>query len=107
MKAYLDAHDAFVKWLDGAAECEPTAAEVEKALLGLAKCAASRGMTDVHWMFVMDGLIAHAKRKCHADGVDLPGSLFVPCSGERRNAWKISLLSGIWLWRLVHPFCSR
>jgi hypothetical protein len=64
MKTYLDAHDAFVKWLDGAAECEPTAAEVEKALLGLAKCAASRGMTDVHWMFVVDGLIAHAKRKC-------------------------------------------
>ena len=64
MKEYLEAHDAFVAWLNGAAECEPTAAEVEKALLGLARCAANRGMTDVHWMFVVDGLIAHAKRRC-------------------------------------------
>jgi len=64
MKEYLEAHDAFVTWLNGAAECEPTAAEVEKALLGLAQCAANRGMTDAHWMFVVDGLIAHAKRRC-------------------------------------------
>ena len=64
MIPYLEAHAAFVKWLDGAAECEPTAAEVERALLGLAKCAADRGMTDAHWMFVVDGLIAHAKRRC-------------------------------------------
>ena len=64
MKTYLEAHDAFVNWLNGAAECEPTAAEVEKALFRLAKCAADRGMTDVHWMFVVDGLIAHAKRQC-------------------------------------------
>ncbi len=64
MKEYLDAHDAFVQWLNGAAECEPTAAEVEKALLGLAECAANRGMTDTHWMFVIDGLVAHAKRRC-------------------------------------------
>lgn len=64
MKEYLEAHDAFINWLDGAAECEPTAAEVEQALLGLARCAASRGMTDAHWMFVVDGLIAHAKRRC-------------------------------------------
>jgi len=34
MKAYLRAHDGFVNWLDGAVECEPTAAEVEKALYG-------------------------------------------------------------------------
>jgi hypothetical protein len=64
MKPYLEAHDAFVEWLDGAAECEPTAAEVERALFGLAKCAADRGMTDLHWTFVVDGLIAHAKRRC-------------------------------------------
>jgi len=64
MQPYLEAHDAFVEWLNGAADCEPTAAEVERALLGLAKCAASRGMSDVHWTFVVDGLIAHAKRRC-------------------------------------------
>jgi hypothetical protein len=64
MQPYLEAHDAFVKWLDGAAECEPTAAEVERALFGLAKCAADRGMSDIHWTFVVDGLVAHTKRRC-------------------------------------------
>ncbi len=64
MRTYLDAHDAFVEWLNGAAECEPTAAEVEHAMLGLARCAAEQGMSDLHWMFVMDGLVAHAKRRC-------------------------------------------
>jgi hypothetical protein len=64
MQPYLEAHDAFVKWLDGAAECEPTAADVEHALRGLAKCAAARGMSDIHWTFVVDGLIAHARRLC-------------------------------------------
>ena len=57
MKEYLEAHDAFVQWLDGAAE-------VERALFGLAKCAADRGMSDVHWTLVVDCLIAHAKRRC-------------------------------------------
>jgi hypothetical protein len=71
MQPYLEAHDAVVRWLDGAAECEPTAAEVEQALLGLAKCAAARGMSDVHWTFVIDGLIAHAKRRCPKN-VELP-----------------------------------
>lgn len=64
MKPYLEAHDAFVEWLNGAAECEPTAAEVERAMLGLAKCAAERGMSEAHWTFVVDGLLAHAKRRC-------------------------------------------
>ena len=64
MKPYLEAHDAFVQWLDGAADCEPTAAEVERALFGLAKIAAERGMSDLHWTFVIDGLVAHAKRRC-------------------------------------------
>jgi hypothetical protein len=71
MKPYLEAHNAFVEWLDGAAECDPTAAEVERALFGLAKCAADRGMTDLHWTFVVDGLIAHAKRRC-PENSDLP-----------------------------------
>ena len=71
MQPYLEAHDAFVQWLDGAEECEPTAAEVERALFGLAKCAAARGMSDVHWTFVVDGLIAHAKRRCPENG-ELP-----------------------------------
>lgn len=30
MQSYLDAHTAFVNWLNGAAECEPTAEQVEK-----------------------------------------------------------------------------
>ena len=64
MNVYLQAHEAFVRWLDGAAECEPSAADVERALFGLAKCAAERGMTGIHWTFVVDGLIAHAKRQC-------------------------------------------
>lgn len=71
MKPYLEAHDAFVEWLDGASECEPTAAEVERAMFGLAKCAAERGMSEVHWTFVVDGLIAHAKRRC-PENPDLP-----------------------------------
>jgi hypothetical protein len=64
MKTYLDAHAAFVNWLDGAAQCEPTAAEVEKAMVALAARAADRGMSADHWRFVVDGLIAHARRKC-------------------------------------------
>lgn len=64
MQPYLDAHSAFVHWLDGDAHCDPTPAEVEHALLRLAECAASRGMSDDHWKFVVDGLIAHAKRLC-------------------------------------------
>jgi hypothetical protein len=71
LKPYLEAHDAFVEWLKGAAECEPTAAEVERALLGLAKRAADRGMTELHWTFVVDGLIAHAKRQC-PENAELP-----------------------------------
>ena len=64
MKPFLQAHEAFVEWLDGAADCEPTAADVERALFGLARVAAERGMSDFHWKFVVDGLIAHAKRRC-------------------------------------------
>ena len=69
MKRYLEAHEAFVSWLDGAAECEPTADEVEQQLWLLALCAADRGMSDAHWSFVVDGLIAHAKRRCPANAV--------------------------------------
>lgn len=74
MQPYLEAHDAFIEWLDGAADCEPTAAEVERALLGLAKCAARRGMSETHWVFVIDGLIAHAKRRCPGND-ELPGQV--------------------------------
>ena len=62
MLPYLEAHDAFVEWLQQ--HCDATAAEVERAILALAKCAAHRGMSDAHWTFVVDGLIAHAKRRC-------------------------------------------
>ncbi|HSX61806.1 MAG TPA: hypothetical protein VLF18_16565 [Tahibacter sp.] len=64
MHTYLEAPAAFVNWLDGAAECAPTAEQVEHAMFALAARAASRGMTDEHWLFVVDGLIAHAKRRC-------------------------------------------
>jgi hypothetical protein len=64
MKGYLEAHDAFVEWLEGAAGCAPTAVEVEHALFDLAQCAAERGMSEVHWAFVIDGLVAHARRRC-------------------------------------------
>lgn len=74
MLPYLEAHDAFVEWLNGASECEPTAADVEHALFGLARCAASRGMTQMHWTFVIDGLIAHAKRRC-PENAELPNYL--------------------------------
>jgi hypothetical protein len=74
MTPYLEAHNAFVEWLNGAAECEPTAADVERALFGLARCAADRGMSDIHWIFVVDGLIAHAKRRC-PDNAVLPDYL--------------------------------
>ena len=84
MKEYLEAHDAFVNWLNGAAECEPTAAEVEKALMGLAACAATRGMTDMHWMFVVDGLIAHAKRRC-PDNSKLPN--YIARGADFSKSW--------------------
>lgn len=71
MQHFLDAHAAFVNWLDGAAECEPTAAQVEEAMFVLAAKAAGRGMTGAHWQFVVDGLIAHAKRRCPTNA-DLP-----------------------------------
>lgn len=71
MKTYLDAHAAFVAWLDGAADCDPTAAEVERAMFALAARAADRGMTGDHWRFVVDGLIAHAKRRC-PENTELP-----------------------------------
>lgn len=64
MQTYLDAHAAFVNWLDGAAECDPTAEQVEQEMFALAAQAAHRGMTGAHWQFVVDGLIAHAKRRC-------------------------------------------
>ncbi len=64
MQRYMEAHEAFVNWLDGEAGCQPTPAEMERALLDLAKCAAHRGMSDVHWTFVVDGLVAHARRRC-------------------------------------------
>jgi hypothetical protein len=72
MRPFLEAQDAFVHWLDGpAVECQPTAAEVDHELRRLAACAADRGMSPTHWTFVVDGLIAHAKRRC-PENVDLP-----------------------------------
>jgi len=79
MKAYLAAHDSFISWLDQTAD-PPTTAEVDQRLLDLAMCAAQRGMLAVHWMFVVDGLVAYVGRRwpgnvllssCVARGFDL------------------------------------
>lgn len=64
METYLDAHAAFVSWLDAAAERQPSAADVEQAMLEPAVCATGRGMTGEHWRFVVDELVAHAQRRC-------------------------------------------
>jgi hypothetical protein len=61
MQTYLAAHDEFVAWLDGL-QVTPTPAEVDGRLMALALCAAVRGMTETHWIFVVDGLIAHVNR---------------------------------------------
>ena len=66
MQTYLSAHDEFVTWLDGLPNT-PTSAEIDRRLRALALCAASRGMTAVHWAFVVDGLIAYVKRKWPAN----------------------------------------
>lgn len=66
MQAYLAAHDSFVAWLDSLT-ASPDAAEVDKRLWTLALCAADRGMTSVHWTFVVDGLVAHVNRKYPED----------------------------------------
>jgi hypothetical protein len=84
VKPYLEAHDAFIAWLQDVAECEPTAAEVEQQLLSLALRAAARGMSDIHWTFVVDGLIAHAKRRC-PDNALLPE--YIARGFDLSNQW--------------------
>jgi hypothetical protein len=39
MQTYVDAHSAFVAWLDGTAECDPLTNDVKDYLLSLATCA--------------------------------------------------------------------
>ena len=84
LKPYLEAHDIFVSWLDGDARCDPTAADVERQLRLLAVCAADRGMSDIHWTFVVDGLIAHAKRRCPTNAV-LPE--YIARAFDLSNEW--------------------
>ena len=62
MQTYLAAHDEFVAWLDGL-QRTPTTSEVDRRLMALAQCAADRGMTETHWTFVVDGLVAHVTRR--------------------------------------------
>jgi hypothetical protein len=62
MLTYLAAHDAFVTWLDEL-DAVPAPAEVERQLWTLALQAVDRGMTSTHWTFVVDGLVAHVKRR--------------------------------------------
>ena len=62
MQAYLAAHDAFVAWLEGLEE-SPSANDIDRALWALALKAADRGMTETHWTFVVDGLIAYVNRR--------------------------------------------
>lgn len=83
MQRYLDAHADFVRWLDESSAGR-TPAEVEKALLDLATCAAGRGMTATHWEFVVDGPIAHARRHC-PDNEDLPA--FVARGFDLSGRW--------------------
>jgi hypothetical protein len=69
MQNYLAAHDEFIAWLDGL-QGTPTTSEVDGHLMALALCAAARGMTETHWIFVVDGLIAHVNRMA-------PGNIFL------------------------------
>jgi hypothetical protein len=62
MQTYLAAHDEFVTWLDGLEET-PATSEIDSRLKVLARCAADRGMTAIHWTFVVDGLVTHVTRK--------------------------------------------
>ncbi len=62
MQAFLAAHDAFVAWLEGL-DASPSADEMDRALWGLALKAADRGMTETHWTFVVDGLVAYVNRR--------------------------------------------
>jgi len=66
MQHYMSAHKTFVDWL-GAQDADPVPAEVERRLRSLAMVAAGRGMTRVHWTFVVDGLIAHVNRSRPGD----------------------------------------
>jgi uncharacterized membrane protein len=61
MQAYLAAHDAFVSWLEGL-DATPSPHDVDRQLWSLALKAADRGMTETHWAFVVDGLIAYVNR---------------------------------------------
>ena len=75
MKAYLVAHDEFIAWLDQTPN--PSPAEIDRRLWALAQCAADRGMTDVHWTFVVDGLVAHVNRRW-------PGNVVLSSNVARR-----------------------
>src|SRR3954466_13131495 len=65
MKTYLAAHDDFVACLNSAGK--PSVMEVEQHLRELALCAANRGMSEIHWTFVVDGLIAYVNRHWPGD----------------------------------------
>jgi hypothetical protein len=84
LKPYLEAHDAFVAWLDGDAHCDPSAADVARELRLLALCAADRGMSEVHWSFGVDGLIAHAKIRCPSNAI-LPD--YISRGFDLSNQW--------------------
>ena len=75
MQAFLAAHDAFVAWLEGL-DASPSADEIDRALWGLALKAADRGMTETHWTFVVDGLVAYVNRRA-------PGNLALPTPIQR------------------------
>jgi hypothetical protein len=66
MQAYLAAHDAFVGWLESL-DASPSADDIDRALWTLALEAADRGMTETHWTFVVDGLIAYVNRRAPGD----------------------------------------
>ena len=75
MQTYLAAHNELVAWLDGL-QVTPTPAEIDGRLMTLALCAVDRGMTDIHWTFVVDGLVAHVNRR-------FPGNILLSSSVAR------------------------
>ena len=62
MQTYLAAHDDFVAWLDRSEEPR-NPEDMDRRLWDFAVCAAQHGMSEIHWAFVVDGLVAYVNRK--------------------------------------------
>ena len=89
MLPYLAAHDELVSWLAAQQE-NPAISEVDERLRTLARCAAERGMTATHWIFVVDGLVAHVNRQ-HAGNILLAS--YVARGFDLSESWNKILAS--------------